>query len=181
MKLNIIVVGKNKDDFVTLAETEYLKRLQPFISVNLIVIHSNKINPKIEIDKIKNLESEKILKRIPNNSFSIALDEKGKEYNSIGFANYFNQLLQLHSKSVYFIIGGPYGLSDKVKEHCREVISLSKMTFTHQMVRIILLEQIYRAMTIIKGKKSLLKCLSGKQNNWVVLKRVIPIGWKEKL
>lgn len=153
MKLNIVVVGKNKDEFVTLAEKEYLKRLQPFLTVNLIVIPSNKINPKIEIAKVKNLESEKILKRIPDISYTIALDEKGKSFSSTEFANHFSKLLVSQSKPIYFIIGGPYGLSDKLKEQCDELITLSKMTFTHQMVRIILLEQIYRAMTIIKWKK----------------------------
>jgi len=153
MKVNILVVGKNKDEFVNLAEKEYLKRLQPYLSVSLIVTPSVNIGRHTEIEKVKDLESAKILKRIPGNSFSIALDEKGEEFTSIEFANYFNQILQLQSKSIYFITGGPYGLSNKVKEHCSEVISLSKMTFTHQMVRIILLEQLYRAMTIIKGKK----------------------------
>lgn len=153
MKVNILVVGKNKDEFVNLAEKEYLKRLQSFLTVNLIVIPINKINPKVEIEKVKNFEAEKILHKIPEKSYSIALDENGKSFTSLDFANHLNNLLASQNKPLYFIIGGPYGLANSVKRRCDELLSLSKMTFTHQMVRIILLEQIYRAMTIIKGKK----------------------------
>ncbi len=153
MKVNILVVEKNKDEFVNLAEKEYLKRLQSFLTVNLLVIPINKINPKTEIAKAKNLESDKILKRIPERSYVIALDENGKSFTSLDFANHLNNLFVSQNKPLYFIIGGPYGLANSVKRRCDELFSLSKMTFTHQMVRIILLEQIYRAMTIIKGKK----------------------------
>ncbi|MEA3475700.1 MAG: 23S rRNA (pseudouridine(1915)-N(3))-methyltransferase RlmH [Candidatus Cloacimonadota bacterium] len=153
MKVNILVVGKNKDEFVNLAEQEYLKRLQPYLSIKLVTIPSIKVSQHVEIKKIKNAEAEIILKRIPDNSFSIALDEKGNEFTSIEFANHLNKLLVSQNKTLYFIVGGPHGLSDKVKEYCDEIISLSKLTFTHQIIRIILLEQIYRAMTIIKGKK----------------------------
>ncbi|MCK4359925.1 MAG: 23S rRNA (pseudouridine(1915)-N(3))-methyltransferase RlmH [Candidatus Cloacimonetes bacterium] len=153
MHINILMVGKNKDEFVALAEKEYLKRLQPFLSVNLVIIPSNKINSKAEVEKVKNFESEKILKRITEKSFLIALDEKGRHYTSIEFANHLNKLLVSQNKPLCFIIGGTYGLANELKKHCDEIISLSKMTFTHQMIRIILLEQIYRAMTIIKGKK----------------------------
>jgi len=153
MKVNILVVEKNKDEFVNLAEKEYLKRLQSFLTVNLLVIPINKINPKTEIEKAKNLESDKILKRIPERSYVIALDENGKSFTSLDFANHLNNLFVSQNKPLYFIIGGPYGLANSVKRRCDELFSLSKMTFTHQMVRIILLEQIYRAMTIIKGKK----------------------------
>lgn len=153
MKVNILVVGKNKDEFVNLAEKEYLKRLQSFLTVNLVVIPINKINPKTEIEKAKNLESDKILKRIPERSYVIALDENGKSFTSLDFANHLNNLFASQNKPLYFIIGGPYGLGNSVKCRCDELFSLSKMTFTHQMIRIILLEQIYRAMTIIKGKK----------------------------
>lgn len=153
MKLNILAVGKTKDEFVNLAEKEYLKRLQSFLTVNLIVIPINKITPKTEIEKAKNLESDKILKRIPERSYVIALDENGKSFTSLDFANHLNNLFVSQNKPLYFIIGGPYGLANSVKCRYDELFSLSKMTFTHQMIRIILLEQIYRAMTIIKGKK----------------------------
>ena len=153
MYINILAIGKTKEEFVNLAEKEYLKRLKPFITVNLTIIPMNKINPKTEINKVKNWEAEKILHRIPEKLYSIALDEKGKSFTSIEFANHINKLLVSQNKPIYFIIGGPYGLSGQVKEYCNEIISLSKMTFTHQMIRIILLEQLYRAMTIIKGKK----------------------------
>ena len=120
------MVGKNKDEFVTLAEKEYLKRLQPFLSINLVIIPSNKINPKAEVEKVKNFESEKILKRIPDISYTIALDEKGKSFSSTEFANHFSKLLVSQSKPIFFIIGGPYGHSEKLKEQCNEMISLFK-------------------------------------------------------
>lgn len=153
MKVKILVVGKNKDQYISLAESEYLKRIQPFLPVEMIVVPSIKNSASMSPKKTVALEGEKILRLKPENAYSIALDEKAKQFSSVGFAKNMQKLMTYQTKPICFIIGGAYGIAADVKQKCDQIISLSKMTFTHQMVRIILLEQIYRAMTILKGKK----------------------------
>ncbi len=153
MKLTIIAVGKNKDDFIRLAEEEYLKRLQSFCEVEMVYTPSVSNIKNQSIEKLKQIEGTTLLEKIPEKAYIIALDEHGKEYSSKVFASHLSKSLAMYNKPFYFVIGGPYGLSRKVLDHADEKLALSKLTFTHQMVRIILLEQLYRAFTIMKGKK----------------------------
>ncbi|HEX38350.1 MAG TPA: 23S rRNA (pseudouridine(1915)-N(3))-methyltransferase RlmH [Candidatus Cloacimonetes bacterium] len=153
MNLTILALGKNKNEFITIAESEYLKRLNAFCNIKISIVPTSSSFKNQSVEKIKDIEGKSLLDRIPEQAHLIALDEHGKEFTSNGFASYLSRSLTTFNKPFYFIIGGPYGLSKEVLDRADEKIALSKMTFTHQMARIILLEQIYRAFTIMKGKK----------------------------
>ncbi len=147
-KITIIQVGKTKNEYIQL-ENEFLKRLQIFADIEI------KIIPEAKTDNAfrnKELEGIEIFKKIPQNNKIISLDENGQNLNSIEFSGFLNIEKQKGNK-LTFIIGGAFGLSDQIKKIVNYSISLSKMTFTHQMVRIIFLEQLYRGYTIISGKK----------------------------
>ena len=154
LHINLIVLGKLKEKYWREAEAEYLKRLSSWAK---IVIHelkeesfSEKNNPEI----IKQKEADKIqsvLNKI-SDSFIIILDEHGQQFSSVNFANHFNHLQQFHHH-LTFIIGGPLGLHESILKKANLKLSLSSLTFTHQMARIFLWEQIYRASAIISGKK----------------------------
>ena len=153
MNISILAIGKNKDEYISLAEGEFMKRLSAYCSIKLDTIQTIKYSKSQSIDKIKEFEGKAVLNKLPEQCYVIALDECGKEFTSKGFARHLNKVLVTYNKPLYFLIGGPYGFSEDVKERSDELLSLSQLTFTHQMVRIILLEQLYRAFTILKGKK----------------------------
>ncbi|MFW6001520.1 MAG: 23S rRNA (pseudouridine(1915)-N(3))-methyltransferase RlmH [Halanaerobium sp.] len=151
MDINIIAVGKQKSSFLEPALEEYKKRLQRFCSLNIIEVeaeHLAKNSSEKDIEKLQKIEGSRISEKIPERSYVFALDVKGKPMRSTGFAKSI-QNLQLRSYSSFtFIIGGAAGLSDIILTKADFRLSLSHMTFTHQMIRLILLEQIYRAFKI---------------------------------
>ncbi|MEK7625334.1 MAG: 23S rRNA (pseudouridine(1915)-N(3))-methyltransferase RlmH [Patescibacteria group bacterium] len=154
MHLHLIVVGKLKEEYWREAEKEYLKRLK---SSNELVIHEIKeesFTEKDPVGMIKEKEGKKILETLGKirDSLVVALEEKGKQFDSEGFAKNLSNWAGL-SHSVTFIIGGPLGLSREVVAKANMTMSLSPLTFTHQMARVILLEQIYRAMMIASNRK----------------------------
>ena len=155
MKISIITIGKIKEPYLTAGIEEYLKRLTSYCKINIIEILEEKIsdNPS-EKDKQNVIlkEGEKILNRLEK-SYVIALDVKGTNISSEELAEKFDALKISGHSYITFIIGGPFGLSDKVKEKASLKLSFSKMTFTHQMIRLLLLEQIYRAFKISKNEK----------------------------
>lgn len=148
--INIICVGKIKESFFRDAISEYLKRLSRFCTLNIIETSDEKIpeksSEKIEAS-IKEKEGLNILNRIKKDSYIIGLDLGGKELDSISFSNKLENISQNNS-NITFIIGGSLGLSKDVLNSCNELICFSKMTFPHQLIRIFLLEQIYRAFKI---------------------------------
>lgn len=135
LHIQIIQVGKTKEKFFKDAENEFLKRLSRYA--------------KVKVETVD--DDSKILARAESGSFKVAMEITGEQYDSEQFAD-FIQRRQFEGGKVTFIIGGPLGLPLEVIEECDFKLSLSKMTFTHQMVRIFLLEQIYRAFTILEGK-----------------------------
>ena len=153
MNITILAIGKNKDEYISLAEKEFLKRLSAFCSLTIETVPTPKYTKNQSVPKIKESEGKALLDKLPEKCYVIALDEGGKEFTSKGFATHLNKILTTFNKPIYFLIGGPYGFSDEVKQRSDELLALSQLTFTHQMVRIILLEQLYRAFTILKGKK----------------------------
>ena len=151
MQITLVTVGKIKEQYLKEAINEYIKRLSPYSKINIIEVMDEPIvdNPsKKEIEKAIDKEGEKILSHLPCNSYVINLDLNKKEYDSIEFAAFLQKRIDTYSNHLVFVIGGSYGLSDKVKNNAKESISISKMTFTHQMTRLLLLEQIYRAFKI---------------------------------
>ena len=149
MKIEIIAVSKDKDTWVTELSNEYIKRLSSTADVELIFVKEETVGD--DTQKVKQKEGERILAKIKEGYVTIALDVLGKKYTSREFSQKVEQLKDFSGGKVQFIIGGPLGLSAEVLAHVHESISLSTMTLTHQMIRVLLLEQIYRAFEILKG------------------------------
>ena len=151
MDINIITVGSLKSSFLEPGIEEFKKRLSRYCNLNIIEIQDEAIpkNPSAkDIEALQALEAERIVKNIPARSYVFALDLKGKPMTSTGFARSLNNLQVRGYSAFTFIIGGATGLSDFVLQQADYRFSLSHMTFTHQMIRLILLEQIYRAFKI---------------------------------
>jgi 23S rRNA (pseudouridine1915-N3)-methyltransferase len=152
MKIRLILVGKTSQDFVRKGLDEYSGRLKHYLPFDLEVIPDFKNTQNLSFDRVKEKEGELILKFIRPDDYLVLLDEHGKEFTSLDFAGYINKLSMTVPKCLTFLIGGPYGFSRKVYDSAQEQISLSKMTFSHQLVRLIFVEQLYRAMTILNNE-----------------------------
>lgn len=153
--IKIIAVGKIKEDFYEKAIAEYLKRLSAYVKVNVIQVADEKCGEWIsekEADIVRHKEAERILKNIKDTDYVITLEIKGKETDSEGFAKFINSLNLKGCSDIAFVIGGSIGLSTEVSKRADHKLSFSKMTFPHQLMRVILLEQIYRAYKIIKNE-----------------------------
>jgi 23S rRNA (pseudouridine1915-N3)-methyltransferase len=148
--INIICVGKLKENYLKDAINEYCKRLSKYCKLDIIEIADeqipNNINDKIS-NNIKNIEGSKIINYLKN-SYVISLDLKGKQYSSEDFSKKLEDISLFINSNITFIIGGSLGLSDEVLEKSNELICFSKMTFPHQLIRVFLLEQIFRAFKI---------------------------------
>ena len=152
MKITLLVIGKTEADYLKRGIEEYLKRLKHYIPFELLVIPALKNTKNLSEVQQKQKEGELILSQIKQGDNLILLDENGKQYSSVKFANYIEKFMIAGTRNIVFVVGGPYGFSDDVYQKSNGKISLSSMTFSHQMVRLIFVEQIYRAMTILKGE-----------------------------
>ncbi len=153
MKIKIIVVGKTKEKFLQQGELEFHRRLARYCQLELVVAKEEKIasNKGEQIIKLK--EAERIVSLVSKGAFAIALDQRGDQMTSAELAAFLQQKMNSGCTEMTFIIGGALGLGENILETANRVLSLSTMTFTHEMSRLILLEQLYRAFTILKGTK----------------------------
>lgn len=152
MKITLLYIGKNYKSFISEAEEMYAKRIKKYIPFDIKCIPDIKNAKKLSPNQIKDKETELILKHIPDNSHIVLLDEKGKEFNSKAFAQDLNKKMIHVNHNLVFIIGGAYGFSKSIYEKANEKLSLSKMTYSHQIIRIFFLEQLYRAFTILNNE-----------------------------
>lgn len=152
MKVKLICCGKTVDSYLIEGELNYQNRLKHYFTFERVDLPDLKNTKNLTTNQIKEQEGKLILKQITSNQEVILLDEKGKTYSSLEFASYLNQHFTYNFKELVFIIGGPYGFSKEIYERANGKISLSNMTFSHQMVRLIFLEQLYRAASINKGE-----------------------------
>lgn len=155
MKIKIYCIGKLKEKYFLDAQKEYLKRLDRFAKVEIVELNDVPIpfNSSLKEEEIvKEKEFDALLSRVDKNSYVIALDLDGKSYNSISFADRIENLMNNSITNISFIIGGSLGFSKRVNNLAKEKLKLSDMTFTHQMTRVILLEQIYRSFKILKNE-----------------------------
>ena len=152
MKVSLIMVGKTDFKFIEEGETMYLERIGRYISFEKLIIKDIKNRKSLEQLQIKKLEGLEIVGRIQSGDYVVLLDDKGKEYNSLNFAAFMEAKMLSGPKRLVFVIGGAYGFSEEVYQRANEKLSVSKMTFSHQIIRLIFLEQLYRAFTIIKGE-----------------------------
>ncbi len=150
MQCSLILIGKTRSQALTSLESDYTQRIRHYLPFQIEVIPRTKaVSPESE----KQDEGQAILKRLRADDYVVLLDERGKEYTSPQFAHWL-QLASIRGlKRIVFIIGGAYGFSEQVYARADHQVSLSKMTFAHEMVRTIFVEQLYRACTIIKGEK----------------------------
>ncbi len=151
MKIKIICLGKTKERFVKIGIDKYVNRVSKYINLEWKIVPDTKLTSTNTIKIVKDQEADTIIKYISEDNYLVALDEKGKIASSKGFAKFLKRKM-LGSKDIIFIIGGVYGLSKKVLELADLKLSFSQFTFTHQMIRLLLSEQLYRALTIIHGR-----------------------------
>lgn len=152
MKITLLTVGRTDRDWVKQGLDIYVSRLKHYIPFVMTEIPELKNVSALSTSQIKSKEGELILKQIRPTDDVILLDERGKQYSSVEFAKVLQDKISYIGKDIVFVIGGAYGFSDAVYERANAKMSLSKMTFSHQMVRAIFAEQIYRAFTIMKGE-----------------------------
>lgn len=152
MKITLLTVGKTDRDWVRQGLDIYVSRLKHYIPFTMMEIPELKNVSALSKDQIKVKEGELILKNVRPTDDLILLDEHGKEYSSVQMAKILQDKISYECKDIVFVIGGAYGFSDAVYARANSKLSLSKMTFSHQMVRTIFAEQLYRAFTIMKGE-----------------------------
>ena len=152
MKITLLTVGKTDKDWVKQGLDIYVSRLKHYIPFVMTEIPELKNVSSLSTEQIKTKEGELILKNVKPNDDVILLDERGKQYTSVELAKLLQDKISYIGKDITFVIGGAYGFSQEVYSRANSKISLSKMTFSHQMVRAIVAEQIYRAFTIIRGE-----------------------------
>ncbi len=152
MKITLLTVGKTDKDWVKQGIDIYATRMKHYFPFSIVEIPELKNASSLSEDQIKTKEGEFILKNIKPAEDVILLDERGREFTSVEFAKVLQDKISYIGKDIVFIIGGAYGFSDAVRQRANSKISLSKMTFSHQMVRAIFVEQLYRAFTIMKGE-----------------------------
>lgn len=151
MKTTLIVVGRTVEQHFVTAINDYVERTKRYLSFEMEVIPELKNTKSLSMEVQKEKEGMLILKAIRPGDVIVLLDEGGKEMRSMEFADYMKRKMNTVNKRLIFIIGGPYGFSPKVYDAAHEKMALSRMTFPHQMVRLIFTEQLYRAMTILNG------------------------------
>lgn len=152
MKIKLIVIGKTDESFLIEGIEKYTKRLKHYVPFEMIVLPDVKQGSKQIIDKQKEEEGKMILSKMEND-YLVLLDEKGKEFSSEEFGGFLQKKMNSGIQTLTFVVGGPFGFSDEVYSKAKEKVSLSKMTFSHQMIRLFFTEQLYRGFTIIKGEK----------------------------
>lgn len=152
MNIVLLTVGKTEASYWKEALAEYQRRLQHYVPFELQALPEVKNTKKMTMSQQKTQEGVLIRKAMQAGDWFVLLDEQGKEYTSMEFAAYLEKKIQIVSRRLVFVIGGPYGFSDEVYQMASERLSLSKMTFSHQMIRPIFVEQLYRAMTILRGE-----------------------------
>ncbi len=155
LHIKLVCLGKLKESFWREAEAEYLKRLQAFAKVEVIELKEESFDDKTSVEIIKSKEAEKIksvLEKIKD-TFVVVLDEHGKQFSSVAFSKYLFETIGSGTGEFVFIIGGPLGLDESILKIANLKLSFSSFTFTHQMIRVFLFEQIYRAMMIEAGRQ----------------------------
>lgn len=152
MKILFLVIGKTDESYLETGISKYIKRLERYIPFEMKVIPDIKNRKTLSEEQQKKLEGELILSQFNTGDEMILLDEKGKTFSSVSFSQWIEHKLNTSNKRLVFVVGGPYGFSNDVYDKAKVKISLSEMTFSHQMIRLIFVEQLYRAFTIIKGE-----------------------------
>ncbi|WP_026897929.1 23S rRNA (pseudouridine(1915)-N(3))-methyltransferase RlmH [Daejeonella oryzae] len=152
MKITLLTIGKTEDKYLIEGIEKYLKRLKHYINFKIQELPELKNTKSLSQEQQKSKEAEIVLKSLESTDHLILLDEKGLEFSSKHFSDFLNKKMIGSVQHLVFLIGGPYGFDPVLFQRAEEKISLSRMTFSHQMVRLFFVEQVYRAFTILKGE-----------------------------
>lgn len=152
MNITLLMTGSTSEPYVADGYSIFMKRLKHYIKVKEVIIPDIKDRKHLNAEQIKEKEAALILDKLSTANFSVLLDEHGKEFSSVEFSGFMQKTMNSGIRELFFIVGGAYGVAESVKQKADLTISLSRMTFTHQFIRLILAEQIYRAMTILKNE-----------------------------
>ena len=152
MTIKLIAIGKTDNKQLTSLIDDYIKRLGYYIKFSLVIIPDIKNTKNFSEAQQKQKEGELILRKIGSTDSLILLDENGKQFDSVNFSSYLQKHMNSGIKQLVFVIGGPYGFSEEVYQKANGKLSLSKMTFSHQMIRLFFIEQLYRGFTILKNE-----------------------------
>lgn len=152
MKITLLAIGKTNTKYLQEGIEQYIKRLSHYIPFEFKILPDVKTTKGLTQEKQKEMEGQMFLNCIQSGDVVVLLDEKGKEMTSREFSVYLDKKMVTVAKNLIFVIGGPYGFSQEIYNRANEKLSLSKMTFSHEMIRLFFIEQIYRAMTILKGE-----------------------------
>ncbi|WP_274475674.1 23S rRNA (pseudouridine(1915)-N(3))-methyltransferase RlmH [Mangrovimonas aestuarii] len=152
MTIKLIAIGKTDNKQLLQLIDEYKKRLGFYVKFDFEIIPDIKNTKKLTTSQQKQKEGELILSKVNSSDAMILLDEGGKQFDSVAFANYLQKHMNSGLKQLVFVIGGPYGFSEEVYQKAKGKLSLSKMTFSHQMVRLFFIEQLYRGFTILRNE-----------------------------
>lgn len=151
MNVEIWSVGKANEPFMDPAISHFLQRIKPYNPIELVVLQTSKKSNTTDILRTKQAEEELILKRLQSHHYLVLLDERGKMLDSPQWASQFQQCMNMGTKTLVLLIGGAFGVSDTVREKAKQTWSLSKLVFPHQLVRLVVAEQIYRAFSILNN------------------------------
>lgn len=152
MKITLIAIGKTEEHYLIEGIDKYRGRLKHYINFDLQIIPDIKNSKNLSEAQQKSKEADLVLKMLQNSDFVVLMDERGKKYSSVNFSNFINKQLVGSVQHLVFVIGGPYGFDQRLYHRANGQLSLSDMTFSHQMVRLFFIEQLYRAFTILKNE-----------------------------
>ena len=152
MKLQFVVIGKTLDKHLDALIQEYAGRVKHYLPFEMEVIPELKNTKSLSFEQQKQREAELLQKNFREGDYVVLLDENGREFTSVEFANYLQQKQSVAARRLVFVVGGPYGFAPEIYALAKEKISLSRMTFSHQMVRLFFVEQLYRGLTILRGE-----------------------------
>lgn len=153
MKLQLIFVGKTRESYLREGIEDFLDRLRRYVPVEVKIVRSERLTRGSQEARVVALESERVVSAVPSNSHLVVLDRGGKQMTSEALALWWQKLELEGCRKLCFVVGGILGFSDDLRSQAQTLLSFSKMTFTHEMSRLILLEQLYRARTIMRGEK----------------------------
>ncbi len=152
MKITVLFIGKTDQEYLREGIQEFVKRLKRHADVQVMEAPVQKKWNSLPEKARKDMEADIVIKQHDKHDVCVLLDERGKQFTSAGFATFLAELMNRSTRTVMFVVGGPYGFSEKLEKIPHQKLSLSRMTFSHQMVRLFLAEQLYRAFSIIKGE-----------------------------
>ena len=152
MKVKLLMIGKTQESYITEGFELYNKRIVHYLPFEEFTIPTLRDTKNMKDAEVKQKEGELFLKNLREDDFVVLLDERGKQYDSVEFAGFIQQRMNMATKTLIFTVGGAFGFSEEVYKRANYKISLSKMTFSHQIIRLIFMEQLYRAFSIINGE-----------------------------